>query len=66
MQVGTNHFGTVLLTESLLPLLAQSAPARVVVVSSALESACKALDWARPTVKLPFCPAALHAATAIH
>ena len=36
MTFGVNHVGTALLTQELLPLLRRSAPARIVVLSSAL------------------------------
>jgi NAD(P)-dependent dehydrogenase (short-subunit alcohol dehydrogenase family) len=41
---GVNHVGTWLLTQELLPLLRRSAPARIVVLSSALHYRGK-LDW---------------------
>ncbi len=41
---GVNHLGTFLLTRELLPLLEKSAPARIVVLSSALHYRGK-LDW---------------------
>lgn len=41
---GTNHVGTFLLTQELLPLLRQAARARVVVLSSALHYR-GAIDW---------------------
>lgn len=41
---GVNHVGTWLLTTELLPLLRRSAPARIVVLSSALHYRGK-LDW---------------------
>lgn len=41
---GVNHLGTFLLTQELLPLLKESAPSRVVVLSSALHYRGK-MDW---------------------
>ena len=44
IQFGTNHLGHFLLTDLLLPRLRESAPARVVFVSSGSHYACKRLD----------------------
>jgi len=44
---GVNHVGTALLTQELLPLLRRSAPARIVVLSSALHYR-GVMDWDDP------------------
>jgi NAD(P)-dependent dehydrogenase (short-subunit alcohol dehydrogenase family) len=47
MAFGTNHVGHFLLTSLLLDRLRESAPSRIVVVSSDAHSGAKGIDWER-------------------
>lgn len=43
--LGTNHFGTVALTQQLLPSLQAGAPSRVVVLTAAAEALAPPIAW---------------------